>query len=377
MTQINKAQRGAILQFIKLVNKAKLASNRLGRIFTGEAAAEKKLNKLAKQKILQQKSSWRPTQKMRDANLEGKKQAIRDARAMRSAASKAELKWMQENPDKATKVYKSGTREFGGDENKLALLKARQEAMKPFITNTARSIRNKRLGVLGGIGVLGSSGLIAQTIWPKKKASPQEEIEVKRQLANQGVPEEALKGLTIPEKPVDRLGNLTPECATYVNTQLRGMGINAGGDAYQMGRRYKDFVNGYNGINLTPNMAGYNHNDSIQAIRNIHYQAADNFKNNLDILQMRKNHVYPVNMYYKTSPHMIDFYNSAIKENTGTPATHVGYAYWDGKNWRVTHNIHGKIHNELLNEVLGSNNGEKFGITSMRDAGTPIGWEDQ
>ena len=43
----------------------------------------------------------------------------------------------------------------------------------------------------------------------------------------------------------------------------------------------------------------------------------------------------------------------------------------NGKNWRVTHNIHGKIHNELLNEVLGSNNGKKFGITSMRDAGTP------
>ena len=358
-------------------SEIKLAVNTLKRFLNGEAAAEKKLNKLAKQKILQQKSSWRPTQKMRDANLEGKKQAIRDARAMRSAASKAELKWMQENSDKATKVYKSGAREFGGDENKLALLKVRQEAMKPFITNIARSIRNKRLGVLGGIGVLGSSGLIAQTIQPKKKASPQEEIAVKRQLAKQGVPEEALKGLTIPEKPVDRLGNLTPECATYVNTQLRGMGINAGGDAYQMGRRYKDFVNGYDGITLTPNMAGYTHNDSIQAIRNIHYQAADNFKNNLDILQMRKNHVYPVNMYYKTSPHMIDFYNSAIKENTGTPATHVGYAYWDGKNWRVTHNIHGKIHNELLNEVLGSNNGEKFGITSMRDAGTPIGWEDQ
>lgn len=376
MTQINKAQRGAILQFGKLVNKAKLVSNRLRRTFTGEAAAEKKLNKLAKQKILQQTSSWRPTQKMREANLEGKKQSIRDARAMRSAASKAELKWMQENPDKATKVYKSGTREFGGDENKLALLKVRQEAMKPFITNTAKSIRNKRLGVLGGIGTLVPIGMMSQTA-KQKKASPQEEIAVKRQLAKQGVPEEALKGLTIPEKPVDRLGNLTPECATYVNTQLRSMGINAGGDAYQMGRRYKDFVNGYNGVNLTPNMAGYSHNDSVQAIRNIHYQAADNFKNNFDLLQMRKNHVYPVNMYYKTSPHMIDFYNSAIKENTGTPATHVGYAYWDGKDWRVTHNIHGKIHNELLNEVLGSDNGYKFGITSMRDAGTPKGWEDQ
>ena len=72
-------------------SEIKLAVNTLKRFLNGEAAAEKKLNKLAKQKILQQKSSWRPTQKMRDANLEGKKQAIRDARAMRSAASKADL----------------------------------------------------------------------------------------------------------------------------------------------------------------------------------------------------------------------------------------------------------------------------------------------
>lgn len=155
MTQINKAQRGAILQFGKLVNKAKLASNRLGRIFTGEAAAEKKLNKLAKQKILQQTGSWRPTQKMREINLEGKKQSIRDAKAMRSAASKAQLKWMQENSDKATKVYKSSAREFGGDENKLALLKVRQEAMKPFISQEASKIRRNR-----ALGTLGLAGLV-------------------------------------------------------------------------------------------------------------------------------------------------------------------------------------------------------------------------
>ena len=144
MTQINKAQRGAILQFGKLVNKAKLASNRLGRIFTGEAAAEKKLNKLAKQKILQQTGSWRPTQKMREINLEGKKQSIRDAKAMRSAASKAQLKWMQENSDKATKVYKSGAREFGGDANRLTLQKVRQDAMKPFLADEAKRIRRNR-----------------------------------------------------------------------------------------------------------------------------------------------------------------------------------------------------------------------------------------
>ena len=110
MIQVNKLQKGApILLVDKVANRINLGANRLKRIFTGEAAAEKYLNKLAKQKILQQKSSWRPTQEMRNANLERKKQAIRDAKAIRSAASKAELKWMQENPDKATKIYKSGT----------------------------------------------------------------------------------------------------------------------------------------------------------------------------------------------------------------------------------------------------------------------------
>jgi uncharacterized protein YigA (DUF484 family) len=74
---------------------------------------------------------------------------------MRSAASQAELEWMKNNADKATKVYKSGTREFGGDANKLALLKARQEAMKPFISQGASKIRKKRLGyTIAGIPVI-------------------------------------------------------------------------------------------------------------------------------------------------------------------------------------------------------------------------------
>lgn len=150
MIQINKAQRGSILKLIKLVPKTKIVFNSLKRFFTGEAAAEKQLNKLAKQRILQQKSDWRLTQKMRDKNLEVKKQAIRDAKAMRSAASKAELAWMKDNADKATKAYKSGVMEFGGDANKLALLKARQKAMKLFISQRASKIRrNRALGTLG------------------------------------------------------------------------------------------------------------------------------------------------------------------------------------------------------------------------------------
>lgn len=146
MTQINKAQRGLVLNLRKLIPKVELMANNAKRFITGETAAERHLSKLAQQKILQQRESWRPTQRMRELNLEGKKQSIRDARAMRSAASKAELKWMQENPDKATKVYKSGTREFSGDANKLALQKARQQAIRPYLTLGNR--------VAGGIDII-------------------------------------------------------------------------------------------------------------------------------------------------------------------------------------------------------------------------------
>ena len=55
---------------------------------------------------------------MREINLEGKKQSIRDAKAMRSAASK---------------VYKSGAREFGGD------------VRNPFPVDEAKRIRKNRV----------------------------------------------------------------------------------------------------------------------------------------------------------------------------------------------------------------------------------------
>ena len=46
--------------------------------------------------------------------------------------SKAELNWMQANPNKATKIYKSGTREFGGQANKEALQKVRQKVLNQY-----------------------------------------------------------------------------------------------------------------------------------------------------------------------------------------------------------------------------------------------------
>lgn len=78
---------------------------------------------------------------------------IRDARAAQSAGAKAELAWMQAHPDKATKVYaKTGTREFGGAENKAALEAARKEAMKDYIKQFQG--RKLRTGwkVVGGAG---------------------------------------------------------------------------------------------------------------------------------------------------------------------------------------------------------------------------------
>ena len=117
----------------------KLVTNNVGRFFSGQASAEKYLSKLAKEKILSQKSSWRPTQALRLANLEGKQQAIRDARAAMKAASNAELQWMLNNADKASKVLKSGSKEFGGATNKLSLQKAREEALKQFITKGVKT----------------------------------------------------------------------------------------------------------------------------------------------------------------------------------------------------------------------------------------------
>ena len=221
------------------ITKIKLASNGLRRIFTGEAAVEKQLNKLAKQRILQQKGSWRPTQKMRDANLEGKKQAIRDAKAMRSAASKAELEWMQNNADKATKVYKSGAMEFGGDANRLALLKARQEAMKPFIKQKAKEIRKKRLGYTALAGIL--PGMVIAN-----------KIPFTHQLIGQGV-----------QMLPDDLQHLAYQAGPYVRQWID---YNTGGQKY--------------GLEMSPKMGEQYLQDVIsERMGNQNYQVGDTINN--------------------------------------------------------------------------------------------------
>lgn len=178
-------------------------------------------------------------------------------------------------------------------------------------------------------------------------------------------------GIQIPTTPVDRLGNKTLECATFSNTWMRNNGIKAGGDAYQVGRRYSPVINGYDGMNLQRGV-------SNKQIMDYHRQAADKVQQNLDTLSLQKGHMYPVNMYYNTSPHMQEFYNKSLDENTKTPGTHTGVLYNNGNQWMVGHNIHGIILNNPVSEVLGGkNNPNKYGITAVYDAGATKQYPDK
>lgn len=178
-------------------------------------------------------------------------------------------------------------------------------------------------------------------------------------------------GIQIPSTPVDRLGNKTLECATFSNTWMRNNGINAGGDAYQVGRRYVPVINGYDGINFQRNI-------SNKQIMDYHRQAADKVQQNLDTLSLQKGHMYPVNMYYTTSPYMQEFYNKSLDENTRTPGTHTGVLYNNGNQWMVGHNIHGIISNNPVSEVLGGkSNPHKYGITAVYDAGATKQYPDK
>ncbi len=199
-------------------------------------------------------------------------------------------------------------------------------------------------------------------------------------LISQGVPPQQVKNIKLPEKPIDRDGNLTSECAAYVNGILKKNGIKSWGHSYQINSQFKDFINGYDNIDKPTNLTTSN-------IMNFHRQAADNLANNIDTLQMNPNHLYTANMYYANnqgvpSAHTTDYYNEAINNGNRQYATHVGLIYHDkDKNqWRVTHNINGgkyneeKPYDEPLYEDLGGRARHGYGITSIADAGKMKNW---
>lgn len=180
-----------------------------------------------------------------------------------------------------------------------------------------------------------------------------------------GLNDKQIKSIKLPGKAINSKGQLTNECAEYLNSVLRKNGINSWGNAYAVNKQFKTFYNGYNKVSKPKTTNREN-------ILNMHKAAADNLKANMDTTQLNPNHVYTANMYYSTSPHMIDFYQAASKHNTGTYGTHTGLLYHNpaADQWQVSHNIHGTVHNDALKDIMGGkSNPNKYGVTAIADAG--------
>lgn len=185
----------------------------------------------------------------------------------------------------------------------------------------------------------------------------------------------AKTGYKVNSCPLDRNGKPTEECAAYVNGNLQANGINSWGSAYAVNNQFKKFKSGYDNMDTNLKMKGYSRRDSTDAILDMNHKAADNLKNTIDINQLNPDHIYTVNMYYNGSPKVRQFYNAAKQEKTGSYGTHVGQLYMNTNGeWIVSHNIHGNLHFDNLNSILGGDH--KYGITSISDTGTYGGNSD-
>jgi hypothetical protein len=168
----------------------------------------------------------------------------------------------------------------------------------------------------------------------------------------------------------NRYGKYTKECAAHANGRLKRAGIYSFGHAYQIPCHFPSVINGYKKVKL-PELSKISWEKRASAILNAHRQAAEYVKENLNINKLIPGRYYVVNMYYSTSPHMIEFYVAARKQGTGNYGTHVGVLYYDKKAeaWIVEHNIHGHVHYDALVSVLGGrSNPHKYGITSISKA---------
>ena len=72
------------------------------------------------------------------------------------------------------------------------------------------------------------------------------------------------------------------------------------------------------------------------------------------------------NLYFEGSPNIEKAFTNATGirgKQKATRGTHTGNVWYDGANWRISHNIHGKEYTENLADVLGS--GHKWGVTAL------------
>ena len=139
----------------------------------------------------------------------------------------------------------------------------------------------------------------------------------------------------------------TGECAFFSNSQLRDyFGVPAYGNAWEL-----------NGEPLYTNSVPKPMSSSKNNYFKYLHDSADQFASDFDFNQLDPNELYQVNMYYNGSP------NWQKAEPTGN-GTHAGYLQFKDGQWQVVHNIHGTVHVDALNDVLGGNQ-KSYGILNV------------
>ena len=177
----------------------------------------------------------------------------------------------------------------------------------------------------------------------------------------------AYKNRTVKWGGRDRYGRFTDQCAAHVNGRLKKFGYYSQGHAYQIPYHYPSVINGYLKAKI-PDLSTISPEKRASAVLNMHREASDYVKKHLDISKLVPGKYYVVNMYYTTSPYMLEFFFAAKKQGTYNYGTHVGVLYYNTEyqTWIVEHNIHGHVHYDALVSILGGlSNPHKYGVTSI------------
>lgn len=177
----------------------------------------------------------------------------------------------------------------------------------------------------------------------------------------------AYKNRTVKWGGRDRYGRFTDQCAAHVNGRLKKFGYYSQGHAYQIPYHYPSVINGYLKAKI-PDLSTISPEKRASAVLNMHREASDYVKKHLDISKLVPGKYYVVNMYYTTSPYMLEFFYAAKEQGTYNYGTHVGVLYYniEYQTWIVEHNIHGHVHYDALVSILGGlSNPHKYGVTSI------------
>ena len=180
------------------------------------------------------------------------------------------------------------------------------------------------------------------------------------------VPNKPYEGKVVKSGGRDRYGKYTIQCAAHANGRLTKAGHYSQGHAYQIVSHFPSVINGYSNVSI-PNLSKVSPEQRFATVLKMHLRAADYVKENLDISKLVPGKYYLVNMFYRTSPYMLQFFYAGRKQGTGNYGTHVGVLYYSTEHeaWIVEHNIHGDVYFDALVSILGGSNPHDYGVTSI------------